>query len=153
MGSSSPRLVIPAEAGIQYFQLLYSSAYAGNHGLGRGGKRNSGRESLKRRIYHASADFAHRRMTHRSLGVGGYGFWGPQACPWGSMQRRSYVLLILWIPAFAGMTLTGHQFFSMLFKYFNQLHNPVCKNSGNSSNQNGGLHQNSGSPHWGSVTC
>jgi hypothetical protein len=38
-----------------------------------------------RSIYHASADFAHRRMTHRSLGVGGYGFGGPRACPWGSI--------------------------------------------------------------------
>ena len=26
-------------------------------------------------------------MTHRSLGVGGYGFWGPRACPWGSMKQ------------------------------------------------------------------
>jgi hypothetical protein len=61
---------------------------------------------FQRSIYHASADFAHRRMTHRSLGVGGYGFWGPRlravtlvekdnqaghfgvqarACPWGSI--------------------------------------------------------------------
>jgi len=40
---------------------------------------------FQRSIYHASADFAHRRMTHQSLGVGGYGFGGPRACPWGSM--------------------------------------------------------------------
>jgi len=33
----------------------------------------------------ASADFAYRQMTPRSLGVGGYGFGGPRACPWGSM--------------------------------------------------------------------
>ena len=32
-------------------------------------------------VYHASANFAHRRMTHRSLGVGGYGFGGLRACP------------------------------------------------------------------------
>ena len=38
-------------------------------------------------ICHASADFAHRRMTHRSLGIGGYGFGGPRACPWGSMKE------------------------------------------------------------------
>jgi len=63
-----------------------SSAYAEDHGLGRGGMRNSGWEPFQRWICHASADFAHRRMTHRSLGVGGYGFWGPRACPWGSMQ-------------------------------------------------------------------
>jgi hypothetical protein len=37
--------------------------------------------------YHASADFAHRRMTHRSLGVGWDGFGGPRACPWGSMKE------------------------------------------------------------------
>jgi len=37
--------------------------------------------------YFASADFAQRRMTHRILGVGGYGFWEPQACPWGSIER------------------------------------------------------------------
>jgi hypothetical protein len=59
-------------------------------------------------MYHASADFASRRMTHRPLaeqvlwqarapmlahqfapapvGVGGYGFWGPRACPWGSIS-------------------------------------------------------------------
>jgi hypothetical protein len=24
-------------------------------------------------------------MTHRSLGVGGYGLWEPRACPWGSI--------------------------------------------------------------------
>jgi hypothetical protein len=41
---------------------------------------------FQRSIYHASADFAHRRMTHRSLGVGGYGFGGPWACPWGSIS-------------------------------------------------------------------
>jgi hypothetical protein len=35
-------------------------------------------------MYHATADFAHRRMTHQSLGVGGYGFWGPRPCPCGS---------------------------------------------------------------------
>jgi len=23
--------------------------------------------------------------VHRSLGVGGYDFWGPRACPWGSI--------------------------------------------------------------------
>jgi hypothetical protein len=40
-------------------------------------------------ICHASADFAHRRMTHRSLGVGEYGFGGPRACPWGSMEDAS----------------------------------------------------------------
>jgi len=42
---------------------------------------------FQRLIYHASAGFAHRRMTHRSLGVGGYGFWGPRACPWGSIRK------------------------------------------------------------------
>ncbi len=31
----------------------------------------------------ASADFARRRMTHRSLGVGGYGFWGTTGLPVG----------------------------------------------------------------------
>ena len=35
------------------------------HGLGRRGMRNSGWEPFQRWIYHASADFAHRRMTHR----------------------------------------------------------------------------------------
>jgi len=39
--------------------------------------RNFGWERFKLWLYYASADFAHRRMTHRSLGVGGYGFWGP----------------------------------------------------------------------------
>ena len=46
--------------------------------------------AFQRSIYHALADFAHRRMTHRSLGVGGYGFGGPRACPWGSMEGRGY---------------------------------------------------------------
>jgi len=31
--------------------------------------RNSGSKPFHRSIYHASADFAHRRMTHRSLGA------------------------------------------------------------------------------------
>jgi hypothetical protein len=51
---------------------------------------------FQRSIYHASADFAHRRMTHRSLGVGGYGFGGPRACPWGSIvimkKTKKFVL-------------------------------------------------------------
>jgi hypothetical protein len=29
-------------------------------------------------------------MTHRSLGVGGYGFGGPRACPWGSISGALY---------------------------------------------------------------
>jgi len=41
--------------------------------------------SFQRSMYPASADFAHRRMMHRNLGLGGYGFWGPRACPWGSI--------------------------------------------------------------------
>jgi hypothetical protein len=45
---------------------------------------------FQRSIYHASADFAHQWMTHRSLGVGGYGFGGPRACPWGSILRHSH---------------------------------------------------------------
>jgi hypothetical protein len=45
---------------------------------------------FQRSIYHASADFAHRWMTHRSLGVGGYAFGGPRACPWGSINNWSY---------------------------------------------------------------
>jgi hypothetical protein len=40
---------------------------------------------------HALADFAHWRMTHRSLGVGGYGYWGPRACPWGSIGKNLLV--------------------------------------------------------------
>ncbi len=44
---------------------------------------------FQRSIYHASADFAYRRVTQRSLGVGGYGFEGPRACPWGSIKRVS----------------------------------------------------------------
>jgi hypothetical protein len=40
---------------------------------------------------HASADFARWRMTHRSLGVGGYGYWGPRVCPWGSMAKNLLV--------------------------------------------------------------
>ena len=55
---------------------------------------------FQRSIYHASADFAHRWMTHRSLGVGGYGFGGPRlraeahfgaqarACPWSSIETE-----------------------------------------------------------------
>jgi hypothetical protein len=43
---------------------------------------------FQRSMYHASADFAHRRMTHRSLGVGGYVFWWPTACPLGSIWTR-----------------------------------------------------------------
>ena len=45
---------------------------------------------FQRSIYHASVDFAHRRMTHRSLGVGGYGFGGPRACPWGSTESLEH---------------------------------------------------------------
>jgi hypothetical protein len=44
---------------------------------------------FQRSIYHASADFAHRWMTHRSLGAGGCGFGGPRACPWGSIENRT----------------------------------------------------------------
>jgi hypothetical protein len=46
--------------------------------LVRGGMHKSQQEPFRPWICHASADFAHRRMTHRSLGVGGYGFWGPR---------------------------------------------------------------------------
>jgi len=63
---------------------------------------------FQRSIYHASADFAHRWMTHRSLGVGGYGFGGPRACPWGSIrlglilkergQPNPLPLTFLWSP-------------------------------------------------------
>jgi len=48
------------------------------HGLGHGGMRNCECQLCQTWIYYASADFAHRRMTHRSLGVGGYGFLGPR---------------------------------------------------------------------------
>jgi len=34
--------------------------------------------AMQSSMCHASADFAHRRMNHRSLGVGGYGFGGPR---------------------------------------------------------------------------
>jgi len=56
---------------------------------------------FQRSIYHASADFAHRRMTHRSLGVGGYGFGGPRTCPWGSIFVFFSCLGILVIPTFS----------------------------------------------------
>ncbi len=49
--------------------------------------RNRGCELCQPWAYFASADFAQRRMTHGSLGVGGYGFWEPQAYPWGSIER------------------------------------------------------------------
>jgi hypothetical protein len=74
------------------------------HGLGHGGMRNCECQLCQTWIYYASADFAHRRMTHRSLGVGGYGFLGPRlraeahsgaqarACPWGSIIYLNPVL-------------------------------------------------------------
>jgi hypothetical protein len=79
MGSSSPKVVIPAEAGIQYFQWLCSC-----------------REVV---ISHLFSGFP--------------------------LEFTPYLIR-------AGMTLIGHRCFSMLFKYFNKLHNPVYKNSGNS---------------------
>jgi len=50
---------------------------------------------FQRLIYHAPADFTHRRMTHRSLGVGGYGFGGPRACPRGSMLGALCLTVVL----------------------------------------------------------
>ncbi len=55
---------------------IFSFAYAGGHGLGRGGMRNDGWELRQVFDLIASGDFAHRRMTHRSLGAAGYGFLG-----------------------------------------------------------------------------
>jgi hypothetical protein len=55
-----------------------------DHGLGRGGLRKSA-GIVSTSVLRASADFAHWRMTHRSLSVGGYFFWGPRTCPWGSI--------------------------------------------------------------------
>jgi hypothetical protein len=63
-----------------------SSAYAGEHGLAVEECLTLAASS-RRQTCCASADFANRRMTHRSLGVGGYVCWGPRAYPWGSIDR------------------------------------------------------------------
>ena len=63
---------------------------------------------FRRSMYHASADFAHRRMTHRSLGVGGYGFWGPRACPWGSIRHSKSALRPLLIKKKKAMVKRDH---------------------------------------------
>ncbi len=59
---------------------------------------------FRRSIYHASADFAYRRMTRRSLGAGGYGFGRPRTCLWGSIFL---VILLLFFPGCDKPTLTG----------------------------------------------
>jgi hypothetical protein len=56
---------------------------------------------FQRSIYHASADFAHWRMTHRSPGVGGYGFRGPRACPWGSILGVFLIIFLFIRPGLA----------------------------------------------------
>jgi len=79
------------------------------HGFRHGGMHDCRCEFCSRWICYASADFAHRRMTQRSLdllsperlpaaqgsgrrgfaqaGVGGYGFWRPRAFPWSSISE------------------------------------------------------------------
>jgi hypothetical protein len=51
---------------------------AGDHGLWPWRNALMREIAMQRSMCHASADFAHRRMTHRNLGVGGYGFGEPR---------------------------------------------------------------------------
>jgi len=43
-------------------------------------------------------------MTHRSLGVGGYDFGGPRACPWGSTMTIPYIRIGVFNDKIKGVT-------------------------------------------------